>query len=281
MLLIAAAAWWVPPLAGQAPVTAGPGLDFQVYRATIEPIFVKPRGGYGPGRSPCVTCHVHNGTPLRLQPLQDGEGGNVFWSEAQSRQNFQVVARLVVPGQPEQSRLLRKPLAVAAGGAAFHVGGKFWESPADPDWQLLAAWVRSAAGAAPTPPAAAATPPLDFDFFRSCVQQIFLDKREGRVECVHCHDAEPRNFAAAIPEGRSFWNLEETRRNFAVLSRYVEPGFPLMSRFLTHPLAPEAGGDHFHGGGRRWASQDDPEWRMLAAWVRGEGPRCLLGPPPS
>lgn len=251
------------------------GLDFQFYRTNVEPVFLKPRGGYGPGQSPCVTCHVHNGTPLTLQPLQEGEGGRVFWSEEQSRRNFEAVARLVVPGQPELSRLLRKPLAIAAGGAPFHVGGKFWDTQNDRDWQVMAQWVR-AAGAPPGAATADATPlRLDFEFFRTCVQRIFLNKREGLAQCVHCHTAAPRNFARTIPDGRSFWDLEESRRNFEVLSRYVEPGFPLMSRFLTHPLAPEAGGDHFHAGGRRWPSQDDPEWRMLAAWVRGETPQCL------
>ena len=39
-------------------------------------------------------------------------------------------------------------------------------------------------------------------------------------------------------------------------------------------MAPEAGGDNYHSGGRRWFSQDDPEWQMLAAWVRGEEPQC-------
>ena len=40
----------------------------------------------------------------------------------------------------------------------------------------------------------------------------------------------------------------------------------------------EAGGDYAHNGGRRWTSQDDPEWQMLAAWVRGErtGDDCTL-----
>jgi cytochrome c553 len=250
-------------------------LDFETYRTTVEPIFFKQRGGYGPGRSACVTCHAHNATPLKLQPLQEEGSGSVFWSEPQSRRNFEVVSRLVVPGQPETSRLLRKPLAVAAGGASFHVGGKFWDSQSDPEWRTVAEWVRAARPAraettAPTPPA------LDFEFFQTCVQRIFLNKREGLVECVHCHGAEPRNFARPIPEGRTFWNLEESRENFTVIQRYIEPGFPLMSRFLTHPLAPEAGGDHFHGGGRRWASQDDPEWLMLAAWVRGERPACLI-----
>ena len=249
-------------------------LDFQFYRTNVEPIFLNPRGGYGPGQSPCVTCHVHNGTPLKLQPLREIEG-RVFWSMDHSRQNFLVVSRLVVPGQPEQSRLLRKPLAVAAGGAPFHVGGKFWETQNDPDWRIMAEWVRTAGAPGGLAAGRATAPPLDFEFFRTCVQRIFLNKREGLVQCVHCHNSEPRNFARAIPEGRTFWNLEESRQNFEVLQRYVEPGFPMMSRFLTHPLSPEAGGDHFHAGGRRWSSQDDPEWQMLAAWVRGQAPQCL------
>jgi hypothetical protein len=37
-----------------------------------------------------------------------------------------------------------------------------------------------------------------------------------------------------------------------------------------HPLAREVGGDHFHAGGKHWKTKSDPEWQMLAAWVRGE-----------
>jgi hypothetical protein len=218
---------------------------------------------------------VHSGTPLKLQPLQERADGSVFWSEAQSRMNFEVVSRLVVPGQPERSRLLQKALAVGAGGVPFHVGGKFFESQADPEWQTMADWVR-AADVSPDLTAAETTPPpLDFEFFQTCVQQVFLNKREGRMECVNCHGGGSRGFARTLPEGRAFWNLEESRQNFEVLRRYVAPGYPLRSRFLTHPLAPEAGGDHFHSGGRRWFSQDDPEWQMLAAWVRGEDTACL------
>lgn len=250
-------------------------LSFEVYRSTVEPIFIKPRGGHGPGMSPCATCHVHAGTPLKLQPLQEDGDGGVFWSEEQSRRNFEVVSRLVVPGQPERSRLLRKPLAVAAGGAPFHVGGKFWAAQNDPDWQAIADWVRTAGPPADLAAAETTPPPLDFGFFRSCVQQIFLNKREGRMECKYCHSSGGRGFARTITDGRSYWNLEESRQNFELIKRYVEPGYPLYSRFLTHPLAPEAGGDHYHSGGRRWFSQDDPEWQMLAAWVRGEEPRCL------
>jgi len=46
------------------------------------------------------------------------------------------------------------------------------------------------------------------------------------------------------------------------------PGSPESSRLLMHPLAVQAGGDEFHGGGKHWASRDEGEWQTLAAWVR-------------
>ena len=248
-------------------------LSYERYRETIEPVFLADRGGYGPGRAACVTCHAGQGTPLRLQALQEGENGDVSWSETQSRQNFEVVARLIEPGRPELSRLLSKALAVSEGGASFHVGGKFFESREDPEWQAMADWVR-AADVLPDAVETAA-PELDFDFFQDCVQRIFLDKRPHHMECVHCHGSGLRGFAQTLADDREYWNEEESRGNFLLVKRYVEPGFPLQSRFLTHPLAPAEGGDHFHGGGRRWVSQEDPEWQMLAAWVRVEPTGCL------
>ena len=160
----------------------------------------------------------------------------------------------------------------SAGGASIHVGGKFFESKDDPEWRAMADWV-----AAADPVESPVLPSLDYDFFRDCVQRVYLDKRPGDVECVHCHESGTRGFARPIPDGRDFWNEEETERNFAVTRRYVEPGEPMMSRLLTHPLAPSAGGDYFHGGPRRWASTEDPEWQTLAAWVRGETPACVVG----
>jgi len=61
-----------------------------------------------------------------------------------------------------------------------------------------------------------------------------------------------------------------------IVSRLVEPGHPTQSRLLMHPLHPDAGGDYVHNGVRRWTSQDDPEWQMLAGWVNGErtGAQC-------
>jgi hypothetical protein len=36
---------------------------------------------------------------------------------------------------------------------------------------------------------------------------------------------------------------------------------------LIHPLAPEAGGDLFHSGGRQFESKNDPDYRILMQWA--------------
>jgi hypothetical protein len=256
-----------------APVGLAPTqttLKFNVYRATVEPIFLEDRGGYGLGQSVCVTCHVQSGTPLKLQPLQEDGSGGVYWTEAQSRMNFGIVSGLVMPGEPDRSLLLREPLAESAGGSAFHVGGKFWDSRDHSVWQTIAAWVRTAdVGSAPSREVMSLP---DFQFFRTCVQRIFLDREDDRMECQACHNSGVRGFAQTIPDGRDYWNEAESRQNYGIILRYIEPGYPLRSRFLTHPLDPHGGGDNYHSGGRRWDSQADPEWRMLARWVRGQTP---------
>jgi hypothetical protein len=48
------------------------------------------------------------------------------------------------------------------------------------------------------------------------------------------------------------------------------PGVPAYALPLVNPLAEEAGGSHWHGGGKHWTTQNDPEFQVLAAWVRGK-----------
>jgi hypothetical protein len=71
--------------------------------------------------------------------------------------------------------------------------------------------------------------------------------------------------------GTSSWTEEQSRANFQTVSKLVTPGNPLQSMLLLMPLAPEVGGlADTHQGGRQFASQDDPDWKILAAWVRGQ-----------
>jgi len=249
---------------GAAPVTsaAADGLDFATYRSRIEPIFLKERAA-NEGAGTCVNCHSRIATRLRLQPLSPGD---TAWTEAQSRQNFEAVKRVVVPGDPATSPLAIHPLAQAAGGDAQHTGGKFWTSKDNPEYAAIDAWVKSAP---PATAAASSVPALDFEYFKVRVQPIFLAKRPGHARCITCHaTGQPR--LIALTEGATTWNDEQSRQNFAAWQRVVAPGDPTSSRLLTHPLAKAAGGDVFHGGGRHWQSQSDPEFQTLVAWVRGE-----------
>ena len=132
-------ATWIKNAApgGSAPAAKSTTLDFDYFKARVQPIFLAKR----PGHARCITCH-ENGTP-RLAELSPG---TTTWNDEQSRQNFQNWQRVVVPGDPTSSRLLMHPLAKSAGGDPFHAGGKHWQSQNDPEFRTLVAWVRGTAG---------------------------------------------------------------------------------------------------------------------------------------
>jgi hypothetical protein len=117
----------------------------------------------------------------------------------------------------------------------------------------------------------AKTPPtLDYEFFKSRVEPIFLTKRPDHARCYVCHVESNNAFRLErLAPGARDWTEEQSRRNFETVSILVNPGDPGTSRLLLHPLAPEGGGDVFHSGGRQFPSKRDPAWRALAAWVNG------------
>jgi hypothetical protein len=112
-------------------------------------------------------------------------------------------------------------------------------------------------------------PSLDYEFFKTRVQPIFLARRTGHARCVACHVSGTPLRLQPLTPGSANWNEEDTRKNFEAVRRMVVPG-SAKSRLLIHPLAEEAGGDFFHNGGKHWASQNDPEWQILKAWVLGQ-----------
>jgi hypothetical protein len=128
-----------------------------------------------------------------------------------------------------------------------------------------------AAGAIGKSDAAAQTAPkLDFAFFKSRVEPIFLAKRPGYARCTVCHVEGNNGFRLEkLPPNARAWTEEQSRLNFEMATKLVNPGDPETSRLLLHPLAPEDGGDVFHSGGRQFPSKQDPAWRTLAAWVNG------------
>jgi YVTN family beta-propeller protein len=127
-------------------------------------------------------------------------------------------------------------------------------------------------------PAFAQTP-LDYDVFKARIQPVFLAKREGHARCYSCHrgNGTGNGYLQALTPGATMWDEAQTRKNFESIQRFVVAGNPLGSRLLRHPLDEHAGGDEFHGGGKHWESQQNPEWQTLAAWVRGASGRMAPG----
>jgi YVTN family beta-propeller protein len=109
---------------------------------------------------------------------------------------------------------------------------------------------------------------LSFEFFKTKVQPIFLKSRAEHARCYGCHILSNRIFhLEPLSPGSIDWSDEQSRKNFQSALEVVNPDDPAASKLLLHPLAPEAGGDPFHSGGRQFASKDDPDWRAMAEWV--------------
>jgi len=125
-------------LLAQQPATSSSSLDFEYFKAKVQPILMAKREGH----ARCVSCHT-TGTPMRFQPLSPGAA---TWTDEESRKNFDVIRARVVAGNPLKSKLLTHPLAEQAGGDNSHDGGKHWMSQDDPEWQTLATWVRGQTG---------------------------------------------------------------------------------------------------------------------------------------
>ena len=128
MLALAAASY---AMAGQQPK---PTLDFEFFKVRVEPIFLQKRSGH----TRCYVCHAESNNALRLEKLPSGQSA---WTREQSHRNFEIVSKLVNPGDPATSRLLLHPLAPEGGGDVFHSGGRQFASKDDPAWKTLAQWV--------------------------------------------------------------------------------------------------------------------------------------------
>ena len=117
--------------------------------------------------------------------------------------------------------------------------------------------------------AAPAAAKLDYEFFKNKVEPVFLNKRAGHARCVMCHTVNNAPFhLVPLSPGANAWNEEQSRQNFELVQRVAVAGF-MESPLIKHPLALEAGGDPHHGGGQQFASQSDPDWMTLKAFVSG------------
>ena len=119
-------------------------------------------------------------------------------------------------------------------------------------------------------PARAAETTLDYAFYKARVEPIFLKKRDDHVRCYVCHSEATNAFKLVhMEKSQTAYTDEDSRRNFETVSRLVVPGDPGKSRLLLQPLAPQAGGNAYHSGGRQFNSKNSPEWKTIEQWVKG------------
>jgi len=117
---------------------------------------------------------------------------------------------------PEQSELLRRPLAPGQGGS-FHEGGVIFQTTTDPGYEALLAWAT-----AHGPPVIDTTGPCTpdtpeacagFDFFRDRIQPVLV--RKGCV-MLQCHSAAMfHDYRLRGGSGGSF-SLTATKRNYTL-----------------------------------------------------------------
>jgi len=117
----------------------------------------------------------------------------------------------------------------------------------------------------------AADASLDYDYYKSRVEPIFLTRRPGHARCATCHVDANNAFKLQKMSVKKdvAWSEEESRKNFTLASSLVTPGNPDKSHLLMYPLAPEAGGSTYHSGGRQFDTKNDADWKTIAAWVNG------------
>ena len=126
-----------------------------------------------------------------------------------------------------------------------------------------------AQSAAPLPPPVAGAT-LDYDFFKTRVQPVFLTKRDGHARCYVCHVNNNVAFhLVPLSPSATTWNEQQSRQNFQLIQRVAVPGV-VDSPIVMHPLDEKAGGHAHHGGGQQFESQSDPAWQTLKAFVMGE-----------
>jgi hypothetical protein len=119
------------------------------------------------------------------------------------------------------------------------------------------------------PAATSAPAALDYEFFKTKVQPIFLTKRPGHARCISCHGSGTPLRLQPLSPGSTNWTEDESRKNFQAIQRVVAPG-NAKSRLLVHALEEQAGGDFYHSGGKHFTSQDDPEWQVLKTFALGQ-----------
>jgi len=184
--------------------------DFALFKDKVAP---KLKDGCAAGN-----CHGTSSNTLYLTCNDTPE---------QVRWNY-YAARDYLAQSPEESELLRRPLAPSQGGA-FHEGGVVYETQDDATYTAVREW--ATAHGPPKPP----TDDPAFAFFAQKVQPMLVKKG---CMMVQCHSASMfHDFRLRGGSGGSF-SLSATRKNYDLSLHQIalESDDPHASRFIRKNL---------------------------------------------
>jgi hypothetical protein len=237
--------------AGASPARAAGDLDYGYFKERIEPVL----------QSVCAQCHAGKG---KGQFALVVHAAGAAFPDADHRTNFETVSRLVVPGKPEQSKFLLKPLAEKDGGVKHGGGDRIFKGT--PAYKTWVDFIQGERGSVASASATNATGGPDFGFFLANVEPVL------QGVCSQCHAGNGKGqFALIVHVGGTRFPIEDHRKNFETVSRLLVPGKPDQSKFLLKPLAEKDGGVK-HGGGDRIA-KGDANYRSWVDFINGvKGP---------
>jgi HEAT repeats len=243
--------------------------DFNYFTAFVQPLFVKKYGN-----AACVNCHTPESNSYgRFRILPPGPSGR--YTLQQSRVNFASVLAVIDRHDPMKSKLLLKPLdPTTREGAARglnHDGGVFWHNQYDPDFEIVADWLKGAK--LEDPP----QKQLNFAYFRNYVERIFSTPGPDGFACINCHFSHAILHLESPESAKGSFSIEEVVNNYQSALRVVDEEAPSNSFIVRKPTSPREGvpGGLSHAGGVRWPQQKQSwQYKTLITWI---GMRNLTG----
>ncbi len=236
---------------------ADPAPDFSYFKERIEPVL----------QQVCAQCHAGKGK---------GSFGLIVhavgapFPDEEHRVNYATALKLIVPGKPEQSKFLLKPLAKRDGGIKHEGNDRIFKgTPAYSAWVDFINGVKGEVASKPAPTAPTSAPGQpDLGFFMARVEPVLLGV------CSRCHAGVGKGqFALIIHEGGTRFPLADHRKNYDTVTRLLVPGKPESSKFLLKPLAERDGGVKHTGGDL--ITKGDANYKSWVDFING-----VKGPPP-
>jgi hypothetical protein len=236
--------------------------DFNYFTAFVQPLFLKKYGS-----AACVNCHTpESNVSGRFRILAPGPGGR--YTIEQSRVNFASVLAVIDRKDPMKSKLLLKPLDPTTREGTLrglnHDGGVFWHNQFDPDFEIVADWLKGTK--LEDPP----EKQLNFAYFKSYVEPIFSTPGPDGFACINCHFSHAILHLESPETAKGKFSIEEVINNYQSALRVVDEGAPSNSFIVRKPTSPREGvpGGLSHAGGIRWPQQKQSwQYKALIRWI--------------